>query len=876
MSLPNYLAKIKSSGIYRFVWDKSEVTMNEVETLRLVVGYSEKGPFNTPVYIRNEGEFKTLFGGINKKLEKRGVFFHRLALQTLKGGRPILALNLRKFTTTGEDAEKVEYAYTTGAAQALKKMTGVNVDQIYDTTRFWTLNPEVLADLPTTGTDKSYMTIAATDALATSCSVFMRPCASTGYDVTIKTWYANLNEDVPDYLLAYENMQVADFFAEMYVFKGEFNQQVAQSDELKKYFRIVTVGSTNKVVLAPSITDAFGTEVDTLDALAGNECSGFIQKYQGIMLPYFKNVSGAYISLDLLFNSDHSKHKMMMYFNEEVFEDETAYDMTKLATRGWDLMSANDVKYIAGATVANYAGVNVLSDIAIMPKAHIINPMGTDSKVPASYTGSDVDFTVCNLGTQYTPATTDPVAPASGNWEVSGSKIILHDTIPSGQSAKTKYIETYEKLMSEGSRYLINNDSTGLVPVVATLVRKEKTGSGDDEILTLTFDREVGLLNDGNSTPTIYFIARCDKMLMHGTTTSPIYLKGYTANPNMTKPANGTPEAKLAWQQKILSVLSTNGGVDGGYPGLVEALTNRVDCDYRYIVDTFESFIENELKKTLSCLAKKKDNCVLLSNFPAIKTFIASTNTKFVDENGVFRMKYVKAGGNSMYPMSVRFCLPTEENGASWCSFNTPVIYSDGTVKTTVPVAGLVSNNFMDKYESRQPYYVVAGPKYGKLIDGAEMIGPDYIFTKDDRDILEPMGVNCTVYALRKGTYINSNQTAKQSPVTALSKLNVRELVIYLQDAIEELLQNNQWELNTDTLRNLIEKKADTICENVKLNNGLYAFKNTCDRSNNTDEVIANEMIILSTEIEPAYAAGKMVQELTIRKTGEITAKITQ
>ena len=38
MSLPNYLAKIKSSGIYRFVWDKSEVPPQQAETLRLVVG----------------------------------------------------------------------------------------------------------------------------------------------------------------------------------------------------------------------------------------------------------------------------------------------------------------------------------------------------------------------------------------------------------------------------------------------------------------------------------------------------------------------------------------------------------------------------------------------------------------------------------------------------------------------------------------------------------------------------------------------------------------------------------------------------------------------------------------------------------------------
>ena len=38
MSLPNYLAKIKSSGVYRFTWDKSVVPPQQAETLRLLVG----------------------------------------------------------------------------------------------------------------------------------------------------------------------------------------------------------------------------------------------------------------------------------------------------------------------------------------------------------------------------------------------------------------------------------------------------------------------------------------------------------------------------------------------------------------------------------------------------------------------------------------------------------------------------------------------------------------------------------------------------------------------------------------------------------------------------------------------------------------------
>ena len=68
MSLPNYLAKIKSSGTYRFVFDDSTISPQEAaETLRLVCGYSEKGPFNTPVLVETPNDFITIFGNIFNK-----------------------------------------------------------------------------------------------------------------------------------------------------------------------------------------------------------------------------------------------------------------------------------------------------------------------------------------------------------------------------------------------------------------------------------------------------------------------------------------------------------------------------------------------------------------------------------------------------------------------------------------------------------------------------------------------------------------------------------------------------------------------------------------------------------------------------------------
>ena len=225
MALPNYLGQIKSSGIYRFVWDKSEIAGVPAEILRLVVGYSEKGPFNTPVYISSKAEFKSIFGDVSKKLEKRGVFFHRMALQCLDKG-PIIALNLKKFDTETVDAASFNVSTNSIVPEDVK------VESIYDTTRFWKLDPEAI--LPaTTDNDlegKEYISITSADSIETSCSVFMRGYKPTGYDVTVANWYASIGEDVPDYFYGpngenwASSLLVSDFFAEMYVFRGEFTK----------------------------------------------------------------------------------------------------------------------------------------------------------------------------------------------------------------------------------------------------------------------------------------------------------------------------------------------------------------------------------------------------------------------------------------------------------------------------------------------------------------------------------------------------------------------------------------------------------------------------------------------------------------------------
>ena len=346
----------------------------------------------------------------------------------------------------------------------------------------------------------------------------------------------------------------------------------------------------------------------------------------------------------------------------------------------------------------------------------------------------------------------------------------------------------------------------------------------------------------------------------------PEYLEGYEYLHNRP---NGTGMmAKIEWQNFILSALTD-------YKGLRTGLLNRSEIDYRYVIDTFESFPTSGLKDILSYLCKEKQSAFCISNFPSVQTFMKCPYTSFTDNNGIFNVEYVVKGFNKKKSAAVKFSLPQDSDGASFIAFYTPLKFSDGYIDSIIPSAGLVSNLFIEKYMSRQPYYIVAGPNYGS-IQATGLVGPDYRYSMDELQIIEPFGVNVMVYRPNFGTFINANQTAKQTPVSALSKVHVRELVIYIQDEIEKVLQAYQWEFNNQRTRNAILDKANNICSLVMANGGLQAYHNIMDESNNTPEIIDNEMAILSTHIEPGMGCGKMVQELTLYRTGQMKAAISE
>jgi len=1035
MAIPVHLQQFKAAGIYRVVFDKSTIKGVDSEILRLVVGYSEVGPFNIPTYVKSASEFKAIYGDISKKLERRGVFFHRIALHALQAG-PILCLNLKKFNgeTVGGATINTDFNPNYSIIDTVK----INVEDIYDTSRFWELSAEKLINLKSADNVimDQYINIAATNTKNTSASFFIRKANGTkmnAYNITVSDWYSDKAEEMPEYLQNFKYNLISDFFAEIYVFSGHFtSDQVLASSTLKNYFELARDAEGNlideeKVKVAGDakpglqlrkyVLNAYGEPVDSLDALYNDPTSNPIGHYIGCLIPNFKNKKGQYMSLDLLFNEDQDIHNMMMSFNVDALDEglvnidlsgrfaistnaSNSLTIEKLfnGTATSKLLSNDNSKVIVDIPTIMNNIVKVDDDGSVVPVNPLIESsrrisgalyvsekpnfetgtiklkqIGDDTEIVISgFTASteenpDPDFLSALIKLHVAVKVEDGYEIENGKGTFFNTKAYIEDgkfitdgpeeiitsisridqdttsenplyrdsdknmsvsitnvmpttisttnvlnvygssvdfinmdegwSIPGYEGAEPTQLVTKDETI-QGQWYIIatniwnNNLATILAPGDCLLADDASTDRDEDSNVDIAdgfydnvYVQSIEKLDvvEDNKEYSKYVIKLSGKPFVYEKDDNqylikiasplnqevgcmmPTYLEGYTYL--NSKPEGTDMMSKLNWQKFILSALTE-------YKGLRTGLVNKSNIDYRYIIDSFESYVDSGLKNVLSALAKEKQSAFAILNFPSIKTFVKCPYSAYTDNKGVFNVDYIVKGFNKKKPSGVKFTLPDESDGASFCAFYTPLKFSDGYIDMIIPSAGLVSNLFMEKYNSRQPYYIIAGPNYG-LIRHSELVGPDYNYSQDELQIIEPFGVNCMIYRPGFGTFINANQTAKQTPVSALSKVNIRELVIYIQDEIEKVLQAYQWEFNNARTRAAIKDRADQICARVAANGGIQKFLNVMDESNNTPEIIDNEMAVLSTHIEPGFGCGKMVQELTLYRTGQMSSSIS-
>jgi hypothetical protein len=968
MALSPQLQQFKSSGVYRLEFDKSQTVNIPAETIRLVVGRSKKGPYNIPVLVEDVEQFIQVFGGVDKSLEKKNMFFHRSAIECLSRG-PILALNL----TTADDDDRVSvFAPVTNSSvenlgsMAIQASEGASkkFSDVFDTDKFWVPSDEKLLAATLAGENHA---ISFVNIKQDPITVIIRQAADVrGFEVTARNWYGEAN--IPEGIDADE--YVSDYMVDVFVFKGKFDAQALNND--------------------PTYGDFFtseGLEKDKLAQFVGLREVSLLAQYTGSLIPEFMDNEGRQLYIETLINLEARRTGLFCAVDEEeltnidligngfnVYQDYEvlSHKVSQSVTpKAVDLTAFNATAKVDGnQLVLKGSGLNVaalqgLTDnpIVVGEWLHSATPGEFVSIENMTDTNADevtiqASGNILNTGNQgfsyerYSAAANNATFNATANVRVDeDGNLIFKVAGDAGFAAGDVLLDAGNEpvtyLPSEDAGVFVGINSVeenyddavfgpGCIKVSpyggargfsASLEASNITEFGGYKLAELeathfdlhtlnlntravaapqgwTFnnqgngifnfskvggaqsdfaDWKVGMYvpGEGGKLSRILKIVMevaGDSTVMRFTThrvvvNEPTYaLKRYEESAGIYKtfPLEGATQSHkdIGGLEGLLSAIKPG-------TGLGNALVDKDNITFRYVVDTFGSLENGGLlnKEELTLLCKERQNASAIINAPMVKEFKASTNPSFLNElSGAFDVNNVATGGNLNLNPSALYTLPSINEGATYGFYYGPGlnVVENGRTKV-VPPAAYVSNNYIDKYSDALPWSIVAGPRRG-VVGGSGVQSLEFAFDKNDRDVLEPFGYNPIVFERGVGLTIKGNKTAQQGIQSALSSAHVREALIYIEDGLAEILKNYLFEFNNAQTRLEIKTLADNFMESVKKDGGVYDYRNIMDTTNNTNEVIDNNMGILDTFVEPVKGLEILVSRVTVLNTGEIAS----
>lgn len=360
------LTKFRAAGVYTLEQDETISYKVDTNAMRLLVGFSKKGPFNKPVFLADPEDSEKIFGGPDKNLELKGSFFNRMADTLLQRG-PIMALNLLKVNENVNGPDQVNYAalsldagvpnpqvasynkkkygeadYATYKDSKIYANANLNLGipyvgnapyaQLFDRSRFWEASEENLIATAanglgtgdtTTFENTNFLNFANVGTEEFSILVF-KPEALTGYNVTAREWYGG-NENIPFKFIRPSDFMV-DYFIQVVLVKGNWSnfQQLATDPLWSDYF------------------DLNGIKKNKINSFISAEGVTLLGSWIGSIIPDFQDKTGNPENIIDKINNATTVTGLLASFNRDAaailgfdWDGETDEDGNVIKERGW-------------------------------------------------------------------------------------------------------------------------------------------------------------------------------------------------------------------------------------------------------------------------------------------------------------------------------------------------------------------------------------------------------------------------------------------------------------------------------------------------------------------------------------------------------------
>ena len=167
-------------------------------------------------------------------------------------------------------------------------------------------------------------------------------------------------------------------------------------------------------------------------------------------------------------------------------------------------------------------------------------------------------------------------------------------------------------------------------------------------------------------------------------------------------------------------------------------------------------------------------------------------------------------------------------------------------------------------------WFAPAGFNRGGLSDGAAGIPVTAVsqrLTSEDRDNLYVQNINPIASFPSTGLVAFGQKTTQQKQ-SALDRINVRRLVIYLKKQISVISSQILFEQNVEATWNRFKGLVEPFLANVKVQFGITDYKLILDESTTTPDLIDQNIMYAKIMVKPARAIEFIAIDFVIASTG--------
>ena len=297
------IGKYKRPGIFMEYFDDSKIPSPLVEEgiTNLVIGVSKKGPVNTAIKLNSSTDFESIFGDIDRGLERKGSFFHRTVQKMLETSS-VYALNLLSTDDTLDTIEYKSLSTSSSYSNDDKKISAYR--RFFDTTGFWKRDTDSFIDITKNNEGYTERAFNITNLSDRYVTIFVIKSARTGFDRTLIEWYGS-QEKLPPYVFA--NDYASDYLVDVVIVGGDWTnyQTLSVDPRWSKYF------------------SATGLKKSEIRNFANDRNITLLSYYEGLsLIPYFRDASGNNIFIETVINRDTDKTGVFCAFNSDLVESD--------------------------------------------------------------------------------------------------------------------------------------------------------------------------------------------------------------------------------------------------------------------------------------------------------------------------------------------------------------------------------------------------------------------------------------------------------------------------------------------------------------------------------------------------------------------------